>query len=331
MKLLISVLLFCVVAVGVRAQERDSLLVMFWNIENFFDWTDQGTGESDKVFSSSGDRHWTRSRFYSKCDSFAKAVMWIGDRYGRMPDVIGLAEVENRGVLRKLLDYTLLRKYGYSIVHNESGDRRGIDVALLYRKSSMSLKAASFRTPTYQDIRMPTRDILHARMELQGGSIVDFIVNHHPSKFGGEKESGHKRTIVMEALRSLCDSLNVSGKGSIVAMGDFNDTPDACQFDILADVLENKGLPMHEKGHGTIRYKGRWELIDFFLVDSLVETSDMEVVKIPFLMTYDKRYPGEKPLRTYSGPRYLGGVSDHCPILLKMFFVSGPDEASLKI
>ena len=122
--------MLCAAGIGVRAQDRDSLLVMFWNMENFFDWTDQGTGESDKEFSSFGERHWTKSKFYAKCDAIAKSLMWIADRYGRMPDVIGLAEVENRGVLDKLLNYTLLRKYDYSIVHRESGDRRGIDVAL---------------------------------------------------------------------------------------------------------------------------------------------------------------------------------------------------------
>ena len=111
MKRMVLVLLLCAAWMGVHAQERDSLLVMFWNVENFFDWTDQGTGDSDKEFSSYGDRHWTKSRFYEKCDAIAKSIFLIGDIYGRMPDVIGLAEVENRGVITKLLNYTLLRKY----------------------------------------------------------------------------------------------------------------------------------------------------------------------------------------------------------------------------
>ena len=141
-------LLLCIVSVGISAQEKDSLLVMFWNVENFFDWTDQGEGESDKEFSSYGNRYWTKARFYAKCDNISKAIMWIGDRYGRVPDIIGLAEIENRGVLTKLLNHTLLRKYDYSIVHKESSDRRGIDVALLYRRSSMSLISKSFKIAT---------------------------------------------------------------------------------------------------------------------------------------------------------------------------------------
>ena len=119
---------------------------MFWNMENFYDYIDQNTGGSDNEFSSMGPRHWTKKRFYRKCDDTAKTIFWIADKYGRMPDVIGLAEVENRGVLTKLLSSTLLRKFDYGVVHHESEDRRGIDVALLYRKSSMTLSSKTFVT-----------------------------------------------------------------------------------------------------------------------------------------------------------------------------------------
>ena len=315
MKRLVMVLLLCAGGVQMSAECRDSLLVMFWNVENFFDWTDQGTGESDAEFSSYGGKHWTRVKFYAKCDAISKTIFWISDKYGRMPDVIALAEVENRGVLTKLLNYTLLRKYDYSIVHRESGDRRGIDVALLYRRSSMKLLSWSFKTPCLDGVPLPTRDILHSCMQFPDGNNMDFIVNHHPSKYGGAEESAQKRKLVMNSLKSLCDSLVARGGNRIVAMGDFNDTPDAEQFSIIESLLENKGLPLHQNGKGSIRYKGRWELIDFFLTRG-VEDSRMEVLEIPFLMTYDRSYPGYKPLRTYSGPRYIGGVSDHCPIFL---------------
>jgi len=315
MKRLILVSALCAAGLLGRAQERDSLLVMFWNVENFFDWTDQGTGESDREFSSYGERRWTKNRFYAKCDAIAKTLMWTADSYGRMPDVIGLAEVENRGVLTKLLSSTLLRKFDYGVLHQDSKDRRGIDVAILYRKSSMILSSRTFVTPS--DIS--TRDILHARMILQDGSEVDFIVNHHPSKYGGAEESAERRLEVMGTLKSLCDSLVRAGSKDIVAMGDFNDVPTAPQFRIMDSLLVNKGLPLHEKGKGTIRYEGKWDLIDNFLVSPFLQTSEMEILKIPFLMTYEKKYPGEKPFRTYSGPRYIGGVSDHCPIVLRIY------------
>jgi hypothetical protein len=99
-------------------------------------------------------------------------------------------------------------------------------------------------------------------------------------------------------------------------MGDFNDTPDGRQFSVVSDILENKGVYLHDRGEGTIRYKGKWELIDNFLVSRNLNVSEMSIIEIPFLMTYDRRYPGEKPYRTYSGPRYIGGVSDHCPITI---------------
>ena len=311
MKRLILVLL-CAVGFTAEAQEKDSLLVMFWNVENFFDWIDQGTGESDWEFSSHGDRYWTKKKFYSKCDAIAKSIMWIGDTYGRIPDVIGLAEVENEGVLSKMLSSTLLRKYDYGIIHHDSNDRRGIDVALLYRKSILSPQSINLKSP--EGVR--TRDILHVEMLDNYGRTLDFSVNHHPSKYGGEKESTERRNVVMNVLKDLCDSLVTCGRRNIVAMGDFNDVPDAAQFDVIEKNLLNKGKVLHERGDGTIRYKGKWELIDNFLVSPTLETSEMSVVRIPFLMVYEKRYPGEKPFRTYSGPRYLGGVSDHCPTLI---------------
>ena len=300
---------------------QDSLVVMFWNVENFFDHVDQGTGESDKEFSSFGARHWTKSKFQTKCDDIAKSVLWIGDEYGRMPDVISLAEVENRWVLWKLLNNTLLRKYDYKIVHFDSGDRRGIDVALLYRESVFRKVSHSLTAPVSGGEKMSTRDMLQVCLEDIMGQRVNMIVCHHPSKFGGAEESSSRRNAAMETLRGLCDSLEVADPGvPVVAMGDFNDTPDGEQFSLLEGALVNMADGLFTEGYGTIRYQGVWELIDMFLVsEDLASKSVMEILQIPFLMTYEKKYPGVKPLRTYSGPRYVGGVSDHCPIALCIF------------
>ena len=300
---------------------RDSLLVMFWNVENFFDHMDQGTGESDKEFSSYGARHWTKRKFQAKCDDIAKSVLWIGDQYDRMPDIIGLAEVENRGVLWKLLNNTLLRKYDYKIVHFDSGDRRGIDVALLYRGTVFRKSSHSLTVPVVNGVEMTTRDMLQVCLECVTGQKINMIVCHHPSKYGGVKESSSRRNAAMLALKGLCDSLEVADYGvPIVAMGDFNDTPDGEQFRLLDGVLVNESEYLFVEGYGTIRYQGVWELIDMFMVSAELESrSEMDILQIPFLMTYEKKYPGMKPLRTYSGPRYVGGVSDHCPIVLCIF------------
>lgn len=314
----IVLLTICIDAIG-QIKDRPEQLFMFWNVENFFDWTDQGTGESDAEFSSMGSRRWTRKKFYAKCDALAKTLLWIGDSYGRLPDVIGLAEVENRRVLQLLLESSLLRKCGYEIVHHDSGDRRGIDVALLYRNEVYDLSESFITTPQHEGEKLSTRDILTVRLRRKtDGEQITFIVNHHPSKYGGSKASEECRESVMINLSELCDSLLKTPENKqIVAMGDFNDNPDGSQFSIVDGIMVNKGLELHQKGEGTIRYEGKWDLIDMFMVSpALKESSVMEIVRVPFLMTREKKHPGEKPFRTYSGPRYIGGVSDHCPVVL---------------
>lgn len=314
-----AVLLFSPLICTAQESEEDGTLVMFWNLENFFDWTDQGTGESDREFSSMGERRWTKKRFYAKCDAISKTMMWMADRYGRMPDVAGFAEVENRRVLKMLLESTLLRKYGYEIVHFDSGDRRGIDVALIYRTEFFDKLGESVRTPEYEGENMNTRDILTVKLlRKSDGKIIDFIVNHHPSKFGGSKASEERRVAVMKSLSELCDSLLKSPENTeIVTMGDFNDNPDGEQFALLEGILINKAGLLHEKGEGTIRYEGKWDLIDMFMTSpDLAGRSEMHIEKVPFLMMRERKHPGEKPFRTYSGPRYIGGVSDHCPVVL---------------
>ena len=219
MKRLILVLLLCAAGVGVHAQEKDSLLVMFWNLENFFDWKNQGTGESDSEFSSRGSRSWTKSRFYSKCNAVSKSVFWVSDKYGRMPDMFGVCEIENKGVLKRLLSSTLLRKYDYDIIHFDSKDRRGIDVAILYRKSTFQILSTSLKTPMYNGVEISTRDMLHAQMRcIPSGDTLDFIVCHHPSKYGGSELSQGRRYSAMESLAELCDSIRSDKQ---IVMGDF--------------------------------------------------------------------------------------------------------------
>ena len=302
--------------------QEEKMLVVFWNVENFFDYTDQETGESDAEWSSMGSRRWTKKRFQAKCDAVAKSLLWIGDRYGKMPDVIGLAEVENRIVLWRLLNNTLLRKCGYKIIHYESSDRRGIDVALLYRGEFLKKLSSSVRTPTLDGVMFSTRDILQVCLENNMGQKINMIVNHHPSKYGGSETSESRRDAAMKCLREMCDSLSIADSGvPIIAMGDFNDTPDGKQFSQLTPVLVNMSDSLFKAGKGTIRYHGKWDLIDMFLVSESISCfSSMDILEIPFLMTYEKKYPGFKPLRTYSGPRYLGGVSDHCPIVLSVSY-----------
>ena len=291
---------------------------MFWNLENFFDYRNDSTSVSDADFSSRGARHWTKKRFYTKCNAVAKGVLWASARKGRLPDAIGVAEVENAFVLRRLVQTTLLRKLDYEIVHFDSQDRRGIDVGLLYRKSCLELLSAKPCHIFEADSSiMHTRDILLACFRTHRGDSVALLVNHHPSKFGGAAVSEPRREKAVERLAQLADSLQKDGIQHIIAMGDFNDTPSNPVYRKLEPLLWNKSEVFHNKGEGTIKYAGKWELIDMFFVSKpLLQNTQMEILYIPFLQTPDKHATGTKPLRTYSGPRYLGGVSDHCPVWL---------------
>lgn len=332
-RILVFISLFTAVgveeAVGIHdriEEDHDEILVMFWNLENFFDYKDGGEGVSDTEFSSFGSRHWSRKRFIAKCHAVAKTVFWMCDRYGRLPDVIGMAEIENSNVLFRLLRDTALKKTDYAFIHYDGQDHRGIDVALMYRKSVF--KPASI---TRKQVIMPdgdtlrSRDILHVRMQhenaSEGVSAIDFIVNHHPSKYGGAKESQIRREAAMTALKNLSDSLSSESKEPrIVAMGDFNDTPDSPPFRIIEESLVNKACDVIGANSGTIRYEGKWELIDMFLVSpEIAGKTVMEIVRVPFHMVRDTGHSGLKPFRTYSGPKYIGGISDHCPVILKLF------------
>ena len=293
----------------------DSLFVMFWNLENFFDWKDGGGGESDRDFTPEGVRHWTSSRFYVKCRNISKALLWIASENGSLPDVVGLAEVENRNVLSELLNATALRKTAFSLIHYDSPDHRGIDVALLYRKDRFErLSSRPISIPGQQ-----TRDILAVRLRSRlSGEEYNFLVCHLPSKYGGAA-SIPKRFAAAARLRSAVDSLSAAGQEKIIVMGDFNDVPSSAAFDTLRPVLQVWGPEFEGRGEGSIKYDGRWEMIDLFWTSGQMKAEmEMSVVRLPFLMARDNVFSGEKPLRTYVGPHYTGGVSDHCPVLLKI-------------
>ena len=296
---------------------EDSLLVMFWNLENFFDWKADTTisNTSDEEFSSFGKRHWTKRRFLVKCGAVAQSIFWMADRHGMLPDVIGLAEIENRFALDRLLAETPLRRMDYGIVHYESPDPRGIDVALLYRKRRLKpLVSKPLKIKKEDGSPLLTRDILLAGFLRSDGDSVVFLVNHHPSKYGAN--SSWRREAAMSRLGEITDSLKAAGWRNIVAMGDFNDTPSSILE--YSKNMVNRAAPLARKGHGTIKYSGKWEMIDMFFISPEIMAANpgisMTIERIPFLTVKDNTHSGEKPLRTFSGPRYLGGVSDHCPI-----------------
>ncbi len=315
----------CFLLSGFPCTGEPDFLCMFWNVENFFE---------------------ARPHFNDKCNGIAKTVMLAADEFGGMPDLIGLAEVENRRVVQKLVSRTGLRRADYGIVHYDSPDRRGIDCALLYRRSRFRLVFSKpCHLPDSTGRPLPTRDILLAVLvprvmsgdippegratrgtkaggpsrrdggvspegELPKGvylpsSPVAILVNHHPSKVG--KGSDGRRELAMVRMLALRDSLMAEGIRRIVAIGDFND-----------EVFPAEGgVPAYPKGAGTIKFQGRWEKIDGCPVLEGLEARE-HIFAPPHLSTRDTRFSGTKPLRTFSGPRYLGGLSDHYPIVLEV-------------
>lgn len=325
---------------------KDSLLVVSWNVENFLDPRTDSTGR------------YTFGRFRSKCNAISKTLLLIAGRYGRLPDAVALMEVGDRYVLERLLRDTPLRKLDYGIVHYESPDRRGIDCALLYRQSTLTLlRSAPVHLYDSTGALMRTRDILLA--EFDG---LDILVNHHPSKVGGNSE--RRRAVAMSRMLELMDSLAATpstksasgvdgvvesgrlsgfsvvfpdeetendrssgfsanfpdedaendrssgfspvfpdGERRILAVGDFND-----------DVWPHDGP--RAAAEGTIKYNGAWEKIDGYFARGLKVSES--VFSDPILSEPDRSFGGTKPRRSFSGPRYLGGVSDHYPVVFQI-------------
>ena len=287
-----------------------SLIVLFWNVECLFDPFNDPLKDDDE-FTPAAERHWTWTRFEKKRDGIAQTILAVADETGELPALVGLAEVENRLVVSQLVRKTMLEELGYGYVHRESPDARGIDVALLYRKDLLQIAAVdSLRVPD-----VVTRDILYVKLLFQKSDSLHVFVVHLPSKRGGEKASQGRRDAAAAVLQRAVDSLLAADPSRrIVVMGDFNDTD--CHVTGLAVPPFSGPKPVP----GTLRYHGRWEQIDwFFIAPALRDSAAMQIFAPPFLLEPDASYLGVKPRRTYLGPRYNGGLSDHLPIYMKIF------------
>lgn len=314
-------------------KSRGDYRIMFYNVENLFD-TFNDSLKNDEEFLPDGEKQWNINRYNKKLYSIFKVIAAVGEE--SPPEIIGLCEIENRKVLSDLIFKTPLSKYEYNIIHKESDDHRGIDVALLYRKDKIKYISEDYLKVNLGE-NQATRDILYFEGAFEDSDTFHFFVNHWPSRRGGEVKSRSKRMQAASVLKTYIDSLqklNICPK--IIIMGDFNDTPVNKSLQSL--VLTNPGLECNnlinlseilckEYKYGTYRYQAEWNLLDQFLVSSqlLIETgiyTKPDLVKIftsEFLSVEDEKYGGTKPYRTYLGPRYLGGYSDHYPIYLDLF------------
>ena len=314
------------------------LLVMFWNVENYFD-TYNNPYRKDDEFTPTGENHWTKEKFQEKRDNIAKTIALAADEYGQFPAIIGLCEVENASVLNQLVSNTPLARADYKFIHKESPDSRGIDVALLYREEAFTPLEKHFYGAGFS-----TRDILYTKGVINALDTLHILVNHWPSKSGGEKASEPRRIKVAERVKEITDSLlTVNPRANIILMGDFNDTHNSRSLKILTeDNLPDKSsgrktlvnlTPFASGADGSHKYRGEWSTIDQFLVsEGLLKKKhdgilpqwvfckgEMEIFSPEFLLEWDEAYMGIKPRRTFQGPKYLGGVSDHLPIVLRIY------------
>ncbi len=321
-------------------EKYSSYRLMFYNVENLFD-TINDPLKKDNDFTPEGSYVWNSFRYQQKLDNIARVSLALGE--GSMPDIIAFCEVENRRVLEDLNERSLFNNHDYRIVHQESDDERGIDVALLF--NSKSVTPISFRAVpvvfSEKDAR-PTRDILYFKGFLKDADTLHFLVNHWPSRYGGAEASEPKRKEAASTARTVVDSiLKLNPKASIILTGDFNDDPDnESLFQILgakepgsgADLI-NYTFPYKQNDkRGTLKYQGNWNYFDQFIVSAALMdnhgletsphhyqifygTSDNE-----FLLEIDDRFQGLQPFRTYRGRTFHGGFSDHLPVYLDVYF-----------
>lgn len=324
-----------------KAQENsDKLRIMFYNVENLFD-PFHDTLKNDYEYVGGGIRGWSWKRFDQKLKNISKVIINAGG--WQPPELVGFSEVENRFVLIQLLKRTPLERFGYKIIHEESPDERGIDVALIYQRDKfkeISHKAISVHLTD----SIKTRNILYVKGICLSGvnsenDTLHLFINHWPSRTGGPALTMQRRKEAALTLKPAIDSILLkNSRAQIVIMGDFNDeaTDESLTIhlgvhNILSDTgfnLYNLMFPLLGKWDtGTNKFKNQWGLIDQFIVsESLIRDEDKvkftientEILAFPFLLKNDEKYTGTVPFRTYNGMKYQGGYSDHLPVMLTL-------------
>lgn len=334
----LSAMLLFLSTVGI-AQEKKYMVrtVAFYNVENLFDTiNDPKTFDDDRT--PGGADRWTSKVYKDHVQKIAKVISEIGgDVTQQAPDIVGLCEIENESVIVDLINTDYLKKYNYGIVHYDSPDARGIDVALIYKKGVFKpTNTSSHRLEIFESDgkRRHTRDQLLVSGLLDGEQI-HFIVNHWPSRSGGEAASRPKREAAAALNKKIIDSLlKKDSRAKILSMGDFNDDPTNSSFKkvLQTEGKKNKvkkgGLynPMEEmlkKGVGSLAYQDAWNLFDqIFFTQELLEADKSTyrywkaaVFNKSYLANSSGRYKGY-PFRSMSNGNYTWGYSDHFPVYL---------------
>jgi len=302
---------------------KETYRIGFYNVENLFD-TINSPLRNDDEFLPKTKKNWNTERYQKKLNDLAKIISAMGT-----PTILGLSEVENRAVCRDLADTDALRDAGYITVHQQSPDFRGIDVALLFQKDKFRLITSDlvridFPANIVEDYT--TRDILYVHGILDGKTELHIFVNHWPSRYGGVKASEPKRVYVAQQLKKYADKILAKNPdANIISMGDFNDETDNKSVAVeLGDSFHNCMAALDKAGKGTYNYRGNWNMLDHILVSKSLQTgesglraSEGTVFREEWMMFQSKKN-GATPNRTYGGPNYYGGFSDHLPVYVDL-------------
>ena len=342
-KFLVLLCFVSFVMVKTVSAQNDPIRVAFWNMENFFDPFVDST-KSYNAFTEEGMQHWTKTRFYKKRNNMYKAILAMSEN--RPLGILGMCEVENEYVLRSLVEQTPLKKHNYRIVHYEGPDKRGIDPAIVYSLDYFTLvESAVFPYYNPEDTAYHSRDILYAKFIDKESDTIHVFVNHWPSRYSGELETVGSRSCSASILRakvdSICAAMPEGYQPKIIMMGDLNDSPtDPSVYDVLrarhpSEMEEDCLINLFGKAEGldfegTLKHQADWQIFDQIIVTPAV-MNDLEglhyqegsarIFNADFMLEDDETYHGKKLFRTYIGPRYFGGFSDHLPVYIDL--VSG--------
>jgi hypothetical protein len=311
-------------------------LIAFYNLENLFDTLDT-PDVLDEEFTPGGANKWTGEKYLEKLDHLAYAISRIGEDEGWKggPAVLGVAEAENRSVLEDLIRHPLLRESNYQIVHYDSPDLRGVDVALLYRPRFFRVTSSASPELVLHDEkgeRIFTRDQLVVS-GIFDGEPVHFIVCHWPSRSSGQMTTRPRRIAAATLSRHLVDSLTaIDPNSKVLLMGDLNDDPPDESLrkylraapdpgKIKEGELYNTMYPLYKKGIGSINYRDGLNLFDQIIITpSLLQKNKStyqfykaKVFNSAFLTQQDGQYKGY-PLRSFAGTVWQSGFSDHFPV-----------------
>ena len=307
---------------------QNTFKVAFYNVENLFD-TEDHPEKLDDEFLPGGEKRWNEERLNHKLNRLTKVVGGMGN-----PLLLGVSEVENAAVLRAWTAKEAMKSYGF--VHEDSPDKRGIDVALLFDKRHVKvLDHQAIEVPfnaeiVPEDPNYTSRLLLLVSAVLYEKDTVVVSVNHWPSRRGGVTLSEAKRTHVASYLVSALE--DYPGHWNRIIIGDLNDGPDNKSVHAIlqaqthwkkpkSDGLYNLvgTVPVEERG--TYKYKDQWNHLDHIIVSgdllkkkNTLTVTGFDIYKPDWILYIDKKGNG-RPNRTYGGPRYYGGYSDHLPVV----------------